>query len=75
MAVKGPRGALFMWVQDLGHFVCYCWKKNVVYKNHVNMCLSDLLTWKLYVKKYTILGECVVSSKIGPCLKSRLTMV
>ena len=26
MAMKGPRGAMFMWVRDLGHFVCYCWK-------------------------------------------------
>ena len=24
MVVKGPRGALFMWVRDLDHFVCYC---------------------------------------------------
>ena len=24
MVVKGPRGALFIWVRDWGHFVCYC---------------------------------------------------
>ena len=31
--------------------VVYCWEKNneyvVVCKNHVNMCLCDVLTWKL----------------------------
>ena len=40
----------FIWVQDLGHFVCYCGKNKynvVMCKNHVNMCLRDVLTWKL----------------------------
>ena len=39
----------FMWVRDLGHFLCYCWKNKyvVVCKIHANMCLLDVLTWKL----------------------------
>ena len=24
IAVKGPKGALFLWVRNRGHFVCYC---------------------------------------------------
>ena len=33
----------------LGHFVCYYWKNKkhaIVCKNHVNICLRDVLTWK-----------------------------
>ena len=48
----------FIWVRDLGHFVCIVVKINnillCVKRNHVNMCLRDVLhgncdQWKLHV--------------------------
>ena len=38
MAVKGPRGALLIWVQEMGHFVCYYWK----YKKHAVVCKNHI---------------------------------
>ena len=29
----------FMWVQDLGHFLCYCWKK----LNNMLLCVKIML--------------------------------
>ena len=31
----------FMWVQDLGHFVCYCWKVNNMMKWSVCHCVTN----------------------------------
>ena len=47
----------FIWVRDLGHFVCIVGKINnmlLCVQNHVNMCLRDVLhgncdEWKLFV--------------------------
>ena len=38
---EGPRGALCMWVRDLGHFVCYSWKKI----NNMLLCVKIMLIW------------------------------
>ena len=40
----------FIWIRDLGHFVCIVGKINnmlLCVKNHVTMCMRDELTWQL----------------------------
>ena len=39
MAVKGPRGALFMWVRDLGH-LCVIDGKKI---NNMLLCVKIML--------------------------------
>ena len=54
MAVKGPRDVLFYIGPKLGHFVCIVGKINnmmLCVKYHVNMCLRDVLTWKLLMNE------------------------
>ena len=50
MVVKDQEVPCFIWVQDLGHFVCIVRKINnmmLCVNNNVNMFLCDVLTWKL----------------------------